>query len=390
MNLSSSSSSSSRPLLVFKHNPKAGGGSIQLLLSHMKNKMIHFRCLTDCKQINGNNPCKQTKRCAAGDKQQSYSQWKNSTDTLLVLDEPDFLSDIFQKDAYVISSIREPCDHYVSCWAFGSAHHGGMYGSNHKRDPVWTEKAYGKDPPRFDSERDIHAFQTEWLRDSRVQGVIGRRHHAMYGDKSTLQNYPVDCWVFVDDFQSTLYSCLRQYEAQGGFVNWTTPIVMELVQSLQQKLYPTRRMMLEDKRHGKNDVVENPQQYHHAKCSIFFDKETADMVRFGTDSFIYDTFGYDGCCQGRTHKNPLVLPPPPDQYNITVWGKDQPALDNSMHKFVHEQDQEGKFTLYYLLLGCNVVSLLLVVSIFKRLKTWHWVKPMKYTPVETEEHHDEL
>lgn len=166
---------------------------------------------------------------------------------------------------------------------------------------------------------------------------------------------------------------------------------MELVQSLQQKLYPARRMMLEDKHHGKDDVVENPQQYHHAKCSTFFDKETADMVRFGTDSFIYDTFGYDGCCQGRTHKNPLVLPPPPDQYNITVWGKDQPALDNSMHKFVHEQDQEGKFTLYYyLLLGCIVVSLLLVVSIFKRPKTWHWVKPMKYTPVETEEHHDEL
>ena len=350
---------SSRPLLVFKHNPKAGGGSIKKLLRDMKDQTFHIRCLADCALYNRNFPCKEKKSCLI-DQHISLSQLKDRNDTAVFVDEFDFLSNRVQKDAYVISSIREPCDHYISLWSYK---YGGLYNSLQKKDKEWTEKAYGKHPPLFDSADDIYAFQYEWLRDSKIQGLIGRRHRESYGEKSALLDYPVDCWVYVDDYQATLYSCLRKYEAQGGVVNWTTPLMTELVQTLQEKLYPNRRV-LDAHYHSKNDVNENPQQYHHAKCSKYFDNETARLVRFGSESIIYDIFGYDGCCQGRTHKSSLVLPPPPSTLANNVSG-DLYMAEESIHSF--SQDQTV-FNSYYFFYGGIFLCIVSLVYVFKHRK----------------------
>lgn len=374
---------SSRPLLVFKHNPKAGGGSIRLLLNEIKNQTFTFRCLSDCTLYNNNAPCANSNHCNKN-KKQSLSQLKKRNDTAVVVDEFDFLSEKVQKDAYVISSIREPCDHYVSLWSYGSHHAGGMYDDFHQRYPKWTEKAYGKDPPWFDSEQDIHAFQYVWLRDSKVQGSIANRHRLSYGHQSTLQEYPVDCWVYVDNYQATLYSCLRQYEAQGGTVNWTTPLMTELVETLQEELYLTRRVL--KTYHTKNDPIENPQQYHHSKCSKYFDNETADMVRFGHESFIYDIFGYDGCCQGRTPKNSLILPPPPPEWNSTV------SVSGNAQSLENVVLDRKVFNSHYIFFGGVVLSLLFLMYALIYRK-WSQKNGEMYSPVqlesELEEENDE-
>ena len=90
---------------------------------------------------------------------------------------------------------------------------------------------------------------------------------------------PAHCWVYVDDFKATLYSCLRQYEMQGGLVDWDAPLLSALVKQLQQK---NAKQKLEEK--SKNDSIGNPHFFHHAKCRTYYDKITADIVQLGDES----------------------------------------------------------------------------------------------------------
>ena len=285
----------SRPLLVFKHNPKAGGGSALSLLAEWKkvytyrrlqessrcqkkqqrpntaknnqrnlqsnlslvhtqdnhpsnhdnwnrvvdNKDFHSHTIIDpasledtTKTFDNSTALPNRRRLDADhviqsengvDKKECVHKFRDMigrNDTLVYI--PEFLNvkEIpFQKDAFVISSIREPCDQYLSLWAWGSTRKGALYDGFHKREPVAARRAYGKDAPYFDTQRDIKAFQHKWLTHERVQGLIAKRHDQSFGplhEGYGLDQYGVDCWIYVDDYQATFYTCLREYEAQGG------------------------------------------------------------------------------------------------------------------------------------------------------------------------------
>jgi hypothetical protein len=263
----------SRPLLIFKHNPKAGGGAIKLLLDEIKPKMLNHK-YNDPASIDTNT------------NMIGITEWQTVTSQ-------------DQQRGFVISNMREPCDQYLSLWAFGSTRRGHMYNTFDRKDHNWTMKAYGKDPPAFDSDRDIATFQNDFLRNDKVRGLIAGRFHQSYG-KSTPS---VDCWVFVSDFGESLVSCLRQFEDQGGSVNWTAPLLAGVVKQLQDRRKMKSEVAPSDP-YNKNDPLNSHQKEHHSKCSTYYDEATATFIREGEESFIYDMFGYTGCCQPtRTKKH---------------------------------------------------------------------------------------
>ena len=92
---------------------------------------------------------------------------------------------------------------------------------------------------------------------------------------------------------------------QGGLVDWDAPLLSELITSLRKK-----NSKRELQNYTKDDPIGNPQLSHHSKCSTYYDNATADLVQLGAESFIFDAFGYQGCCGGRNPKNTLIHPPP--------------------------------------------------------------------------------
>ena len=80
--------------------------------------------------------------------------------------------------------------------------------------------------------------------DRNILGLIARRHRKSYGSPNVIETTgggtsigrpnSVDCWVHVDDFQATLYSCHRDHEMQGGLLDWDAPLLSELTTKLQE------------------------------------------------------------------------------------------------------------------------------------------------------------
>jgi hypothetical protein len=86
--------------------------------------------------------------------------------------------------------------------------------------------------------------------------------------------------VYVDDFEATLYSCLREYKMQGGLVDWDAPLLSKLPRKLQET---NKKQNLE--KCTKYDPIENPQLSHHSKCSTYYDNATTDLVQLSAESF---------------------------------------------------------------------------------------------------------
>ena len=100
-------SNNTRPLLLFKHNPKAAGGTILAILDEIKPDSI-LKTRYDELIQNG------TLHTAI-----------NADTTFVRIRESSSVTPVEQKHAFVISSIREPCAHYVSLWSYGSSGQGG-------------------------------------------------------------------------------------------------------------------------------------------------------------------------------------------------------------------------------------------------------------------------
>jgi len=82
------------------------------------------------------------------------------------------------------------------------------------------KELFGRDPPTFDSPRDLEAFR-EWLRHPKIEGIIQKRFDGSYVEGSNKTTH-VDCWVRVEDEARTLLACLRQFERRGGRLDWTS------------------------------------------------------------------------------------------------------------------------------------------------------------------------
>lgn len=246
----------SRPLLVFNHNPKAGGSSIKNYLQKFKNRTVL------CKHDYNDYGC-------------PPEVWKKALDgdvdrTLVVVQEYSGSVPTDRAHGFVIGNIREPCSQYLSLWSFGSKGGGAFVRSFKNRTDL-----YGLHPP-FNSTSDKERFKN-WMQHHEVKGIIQKRLIGSYGTDGTDIMDSVDCWVVLEDFEWTLWRCLRLYEDQGGFVDWKDPLIAKL---------PTPKTR---------------NQIHHGKCRDMYDNEMATQIEEQSDPLIYDLFGYERCCASTTN-----------------------------------------------------------------------------------------
>ena len=148
---------------------------------------------------------------------------------------------------------------------------------------------YGKDAPFYNSSTDIALFQ-KWMSSKPITGVLMKRHTEYFLSKRQNPEHAeikerVDCWVFVEDFESTFVNCLRKFEAQGGTVNWEAPKLKHMLAYIDA---PNDVAIFKGGNEIKND--------NHGSCAKYFDAKTARMVEDGPEEYIYRKFGYKSCC----------------------------------------------------------------------------------------------
>ena len=164
-------------------------------------------------------------------------------------------------ESFVVGSVREPCDYYVSLWSYGAAGQGSL----HKKlnQSCGSDCFYGTDSSPAASP----TFQA-WL--PIAVGTMGLRFNNSYPTREL-----TDCWVRTEYVDQDTRRCLNMYETIGGPVNWTAANYM---------------LDLSTK---KND---NPSA--HGACSDYYNDESMELIRGGDDGFIFDAFAYQGCCEG--------------------------------------------------------------------------------------------
>merc|ERR1740129_1556504 len=159
-------------------------------------------------------------------------------------------------EKFVMSSVRNPCDAYVSLWAFQSdpaIHHGLMADLKAKKPDDW-ERTVGRDMRGgFQSADDVRRFRA-WVKylahPTENLGLLSGRFYMKYfGDNpsynmksnallakslsaetavsmsKTLAEMDVrsivDCWVHTENTSSELKACLDEFKAAQG------PVKME-------------------------------------------------------------------------------------------------------------------------------------------------------------------
>ncbi len=320
---------SQRPLLIIKHNVKAGGGGRSIM------KLIHAL-----------RPLKL-------DKDDGYTRWKQADPKRHHVAIKDFqnVSVEDSENGFIISSIREPCSQYLSLWAHRSrtAEQDQVTSTLAKEDNMNKEVAYGKDGPLYISNEDVHRFREKWLNSTDVRGLIARSFHKSFETSnqtfsSSMYEKPkqVDCWVYVEIFNHSFLSCLLQYERQGGYIDWKNKKMIELVQKVKQEendLASNRRLVI-----GR-DEEDNPlrnlhaHRRHHGSCRDYYKSNSKHMIEYGPEQFIYSMFGYGGCC------NPGVMAHYDDLLglNITDHIKSEPILKVGEAKNKDKHPFKGSF-----------------------------------------------
>ena len=308
-----------RPLLIFNHNPKAGGGSILAVLRGFKQREVS--CYKKAKKATASGS-----GCKIKNWQEVYSSNNNTSNSITTSNSIDndnnittsnattttSIDDVFvhfreftrttpfdRTQGFVIGSIREPCSQYVSLWSWASLGNGEF-----RKETVTDQSLYGRDFPYFNTSDDKERFQ-KWMEHPKVSGIVGNRVRDSYGE-NVLDT--VDCWVFVEDFSSSLLECLYQYDQQGGYVDWNASTIVALLEQQEQQQQhgqhnnntSTRALSSSQKMNriaNKNDYLGDPRTKHHGKCDTMYDTKLANFVETNTDSFVYDLFGYEKCCK---------------------------------------------------------------------------------------------
>jgi len=197
-------------------------------------------------------------------------------------------------DNFVVGSVRNPCDYYVSLWAYGAEHGGSMM----SHIPKEERYLYETESSHKDSTKDKAMFQA-WVRMINKKGqpgVMSVRFARSYSrvnpgivaaappmrlEKKQLDNVKkalegadfmqrVDCWVRTETVQADAKACLQAWQQNtGNRINW--------------------RRYRDVLRHG------NQLQSSHAHCKDYFTPELEARVR-EHEAIIFDHFGYDTCC----------------------------------------------------------------------------------------------
>jgi len=185
-------------------------------------------------------------------------------------------------DYFVMSSIRNPCDQYVSQWAYQCEktylwREHGQYDSAGNLNDGWKAKCptfkaanetfHGKQRLKgVTVDKNVKGFQ-RWVN---TTPPFIRQFHMYF--EETLKKDRVNCWVRLEDLQGTFRQCLRKFENfTGRKVNWTNFDVML----------------------GTAERLHNSTHDH---CSQYYTPELRGHVE-KRDSSLFSFFGYKDCCK---------------------------------------------------------------------------------------------
>jgi len=244
-----------------------------------------------------------------------------STSDLLGVAVPDFHSSIrgtILPSDFHIGTIRNPCDWYVSLWAYSVDTNNMCQGKDQPPDHVTCGSELRKELRRVpdgqryltnsstakDSDEDIAKFRAllrritgnyenatgsytaravagyagagPWQFD---MSLIDERAAAVFRQRlAAFNTSSINCWVDTGRVTDGVRGCLRAYEKVGGQVQW--------------EAFEARAKLMDD--HTKEAHI-NPSV--HQPCSRYFDSETEAFVR-RIDDVAFSKFGYDRCCGG--------------------------------------------------------------------------------------------
>jgi len=208
---------------------------------------------------------------------------------------------INRNETFLISSVRNPCEWYVSWWSmlgqliFKEGKPACMEGI--REHPYCGQEGFRKCVVSFFPDNiDIHNFSNEeatafqhWV--TSPQGWAGRvsknfadKHGKSFTpwdfcDNSFRDHYDnlpsrdwtvesVDCWIRTENLEDDVHRCVDLYAKSGGTVNW------DKLPKQISKVYSRRDDRL---------------------CSKFFDQKTAEFV-MKHDKLLFEQFGYSKCC----------------------------------------------------------------------------------------------
>ena len=189
---------------------------------------------------------------------------------------------------YIIASVREPCDWYISYFAWNKDSILALPSKAFARK--FIKRLTGKS---HESENHVNVGQ------GATNYFIEKYHTG--GRKGAATLVPrVDCWVHVDDFATTLRRCLGAFESQGGRVAWdAAPLraVLNPVDPLEQTDNSSNCAEMKRRKCGSKNTP-GTQLLHHRPCADYFDDNATKALVEQVDAPLYHAFGWAGCCAG--------------------------------------------------------------------------------------------
>jgi len=205
-----------RSQFLYKHIAKTGGGTVKAVL-HMTHK----------NQIDQN---------------------------IFIKKEREVSSESDRQRAFIVSNVRNPCEFYVSLWAFGCSGH-GLFNSVLRREHPEAADVY--------SSPYNHSNFARFL--GLAAGEFSRRYH------DYLPGMPVDCWIHTETLAWDLIHCMGVFHKQGGKLSNV----------------PTAEFIERVSTHGTE----------HEPCASYYTPELSDLV-LRKDSAVFAWFPeyHNTCC----------------------------------------------------------------------------------------------
>jgi hypothetical protein len=196
-------------------------------------------------------------------------------------------------DAFVIASVRNPCDYYVSLWAFDSSKNFAKFskmdggsaffeeGNENKEKfanwVTWTQ-SHGHGILSYRLWETLLGLKDDLTCWDQVLGFCGKD----FDDNKVEQDLAAwapsktaDCWVHTENLVDDLKHCFTKYEDDtGAKIDWAR---------FEEHTAKWRKV---DGSKNRSD---------HQKCDYYYSDELAQSV-MKSDKHIFDAFGYETCC----------------------------------------------------------------------------------------------
>lgn len=249
-----------RPSLAYAESPKTGSGSLRLILPFV-------------------NPKCHIKR-KKWDRGPGHSEDVGCYQTMGARGSPSVAD---RARHFVIGSTREPCDLLLSRLAYKSK--------------AFKSKAKSK----ASTEHKTMSLVLKGVTGSKLLDALNQSGLLDYPTKHFLDHYStrpnIDCWVHTGDFAGSLRSCLKQFEKQGGHVNWHETSLAAVLAHKERTPGVAAG--------GKNSP-RGAQKKDHEPCIEAFGNLKVRRAMQHANAPLYEAFGWTGCCNTKSWQPKVV------------------------------------------------------------------------------------